>query len=180
MKWAKGGGERRESEREHDFSERKKKRKEGGSGRRPERSMQYRGEGQSFYTGSGTRKFCCRVARPSARSVCEARRSKRCKVPSGVSAGQRAARSCCKLSKSAPLHWRMCASSHRRTCLSRSTEERVAWEPAPAWQESATSRRCCRRSSTRGGGRRRNGQACKLRAHMSQQSGQRGAASGRR
>ena len=173
MKWAKGEGERRESVREHDFSG--EKRKEGGSGRRPERSMQYRGEGHSFYTGSGTRKSRCRVARPSARSACEARRSKRCKVPSGVSAGQRAARSCCKLSKSAPLHWRMCASSHRRTCLSRSTEE-----PAPAWQESATSRRCCRRSSTRGGGRRRNGQACKLRAHMSQQSGQRGAASGRR
>ena len=134
VKWAKGGGERRESEREHDFSELKKKkgRKAGAAGGQKE-ACSTEARVNLFYTGSGTREFCCRVARPSARSVCEARRSKRCKGPSDVSAGQRAASSCCKLSKSAPLHWRMCASSHRRTCLSRSTEERVAWEPAPAY-----------------------------------------------
>ena len=104
--------------------------------------------------------------------------SRRCRGPSGVSAGQPAARSCYKLPRYAPLQWRMRASNHRRTCLSHSSEGGgSAWEPAMAWQ---ACRRCCRRSSARGGGRRRNGQACKLRVHMSQQSGQRGAASGRR
>ena len=180
MKWAKGGGERRESEREHDFSDITKKE---GRRERPEARKKHavQRRGSIFFTpGAAQGSFVAGwrgpprgvFARPEGASAARCRPA--CQPGSGRP-GHVA--SCRNLHH---LHWRMCASSHRRTCLSRSTEERVAWEPAPAWQESATSRRCCRRSSTRGGGRRRDGQACKLRAHMSQQSGQRGAASGRR
>ena len=48
-------------------TQKKKNEKAGGHNCR-----QCRGKGRAFYTGSGTRKSCCRVARPCARSDCDA------------------------------------------------------------------------------------------------------------